>query len=242
MTDTETKWQAFIEWFVWLIARLAIAFILPYFGLAWIVKNVEVESTRIILEYIKVLIWPIVVLFSAALFKGDISDLIRRIVRGNILGNEFNLQPPTQNNSSEVNLATVPAEEKTALVEFINTQQQEIENTRTTIEQLKKQLAERELFLDFERIYQRIFASQIKLLEDLNQSEFLSLIRIELYFRFIQNTSPAVFNSWNTSQYLNFLFRNELISWRDTQCLEIAPKGKAFLEYLRIMSYRKQGI
>ncbi|KKU44551.1 MAG: hypothetical protein UX60_C0001G0004 [Berkelbacteria bacterium GW2011_GWA2_46_7] len=231
-----------IEWLVLLLAKTAIIAALPYFALAWVIKNVEVESAKTILEYIKVLIWPLVVLSSAVMFRGDISDLIRRIVKGSIFGNEINLLPPAQNDSSEVNLASVPAEEKTALVGFINTQQQELENSRTTVEQLKNQLAERELFLDFERIYQLIFASQIRLLDDLSHSEFFALARVALHFQVTKNTFPAVFSNWDTNQYVSFLIRSELMAWRDTHCLEITPKGRAFLEYLRIMNYRKQGI
>ncbi|MCL4360349.1 hypothetical protein M1555_03800 [Patescibacteria group bacterium] len=169
-----------------------------------------------ILEYVKVLIWPSIVIFLIIKFNQEIKNLLNRIQSADLPG------------GTRVNLSPPPQYEKLA------------ENNPKTseIEKIKKDLSYTQIYLDFERIYRFIFGSQIELLKRLRAQETRNGEQSKdtiLFFVFTQNIFPLLKN-WTFDFYLKFLFDAGLIHSRNDHYL-ITDKGKAFLSYIEFLNF-----
>lgn len=94
---------------------------------------------------------------------------------------------------------------------------------------LIRHLAVAQAGLWFERTYNLIFGTQIRLLKHLNEikkpvnSDFM-----DQYFALQQQRFPQEFTSWTTTQYLEFMLSSQLIEIVDQQ-YQITPEGAEFL-------------
>jgi len=100
-----------------------------------------------------------------------------------------------------------------------------------TVEILIHQLAIAQLKLNFEKIYNIIFGSQIKLLKKLNEGT-KHKDYIESYCKSIIENHNEMSN-WNQDDYLNFLFNNTLIIFdKEKELYAITNYGNEFLFWL----------
>lgn len=215
-----------------------------YFGLVYFVHNISTDLANTVLEYIKVLIWPIVVLTVCFSFHAEISHFIRRIIAGKFAGAEVTLAPSQEKaNESSLNekLEQTQPAGKDDIEKVIEEKENAIVATTQQKDELQKQLVEKEIELDFERIYNIIYRSQIDLLRSMVVSDHYGLTFITNHFQ-KENSISAAFNNWNVFQYIAFLFNNGLIEQRDNHTYAVTIKGRAFLQYLNIMGYQKYGI
>ena len=207
----------------------------------YVLNNISNETAKNILEYIRVLVWPLVMLIFSFIFKENISKFIDGIKEGKAPGGfEFKVNHQLENQESEppkeggLNINSPQFE--TILLEK-EKQIGALENNST---QLTDRLARAEIELDFEKIYNYIFASQIELLQRINNFENVSLEYAKEYFFNIRNTAP-IFNQWDLIKYLSYLSTTGLILLDQTH-FKITQKGKVFLMYLTVQNYKKYGI
>lgn len=216
-----------------------------YSGLIYTVKNLSDIIAKNILEYIRVLSWPVVVIFIALTFRANIAQLIERmeeweipfVGKGKAHGGLLQQQEAVKTN---VILAQNEGEDFKAIVA---TKESEISALKDNTNQLVDKLTRAQIELDFERIYNIIFASQIDLLLKINNFPRVQFAYITDHFIKAQQAALSMLKDWNVSQYINFLIVNQLIEYNvELQAITITQKGRAFLSYLSVMNYQKYGI
>lgn len=203
---------------------------------------------ELLLKYLEVLTWPVLVLIVCRLFKNEVGGLINRIAGGKLPGGfEFN-SPPNQSPPNE----NVPKEikESVALRKKKNKKKEKIIISPTTLDlqqqvsALLSQIAGLQTALIFERIYQNIFGSQIKLLDELRLRGLsgASYEDIAAYYQQIKVKWPNL-NSYPLEEYLNYLKNAglvELFSDGAQRKYKITPLGIDFLEYIEKLKYPKE--
>jgi hypothetical protein len=233
-----------------LIAKLSVA-ILPYIFiyavLIYIFKNLNKEISNSILEYLKVLAWPIVVIIFVNNFKSDIAGLIQRISEmDNPFLGKFKTNNIDKQNQQNQNIIADPNSNDINNIDFqkiVDDKEQEIVDLKNTTDELNKNYSIAQIELDFERIYNLIFSSQIDLLVKVNTYSQVSFSDMDDHFFKTKQLAPTVFKNWSTQLYINFLINSGLIILdnKNLQVL-ITTKGRAFVGYLSRMNYRKYGI
>ena len=226
-----------------LIAKLSVV-ILPYVFiyavLIYIFKNLNKEISNSILEYFKILVWPIVILIFVNNFKSDIAGLINRINEWESpLGKVKTINPNQQN----MNTVTNSSANNDDFQKIVDDKEKEIVDLKNTTDELNKNYSIAQIELDFERIYNLIFSSQIDFLVKVNTYSQVSFSDVEDHFFKTKQLAPIVFKDWNTQLYINFLMNSGLIvlNNENSQVL-ITTKGRAFIGYLSKMNYKKYGI
>lgn len=181
-----------------------------------------------IIEFLKISWWPIVLLFIIFLFKEEIHDFINDISELDIFGNKAKRQknPPIQENQLTKEL-DVSKEYKE-----INEQYKTIiSSLGNDVNILKNQIANKEIELDLERIYNVIFGSQIFILKYLTTANLVGLNDLAKYYETVQKNNPVLQN-WGIDQYLSFLISSQLIEPATSGGFQITPKGKLFIIYI----------
>jgi hypothetical protein len=189
------------------------------------------------LDYMRVVKWPFVMLIVLGYFRKEISILTTEKLKSFFIkafGVEF------QGSLAEQNRESKPISEPDSLPnemiqEKINELSQTHEILSTTIDALRRNLAVKEIEIDFERIYNRIFGSQFSLLENIIvNGGNLKLDQAIHWYMGIQN-QYTLFKEWNATQYLAFLQNNALIEFDSVNnIIKISEKGKAFVKYIRL--------
>lgn len=208
-----------------------------FFALVYINKNLTNELSRLVLSYLDVVVWPIVVISIILIFKKNIEiflDSNRLDSAGpgglgfrSILSSEQIIKAPPDpkkvKNFEEiaekvVGEDVVKGEEYQGLINTLN------------------------LELEFERIYNIIFKSQINLLRKLRIGD-ITWSELSGYFYLEQRKNVFLYKDWNESVYIDFLSRSGLISvmGKDGN-IKLTPKGDVFLSYIDHMGYQKFGI
>ena len=176
-----------------------------------------VEISKLILEYIRVLIWPIVISGFLVYFRKNVGSFFDRVLKFKFAGGEFEAESQIKKEQQELLKST---EIKTS-------------NSNESIEELKEQL-------EFEKIFGSIFGSQIRLLEILlPKSNGESRMFLENYFNEIKNIFINVFSNWSLDNYLQYLIGYKLIEMTSEGNYKIAQKGINFLSYITSQNYLK---
>lgn len=219
--------------------------VLVYSGFVFLAKSLTDTIAKDILEYIKVLIWPIVVFLIAFTFRANISHLIERMDEWEIpfvgKGKAHGALAQQQETiKTDVVVAQNEGEDFKAVVAAKET---EISALKDNTQQLIDKLTRAQIELDFERIYSHIFSSQIDLLLKINNFPLVEFAYIVDHYGKVQQAAIAILKDWTVFQYIQFLINNQLIEYRvDTMTVSITQKGRAFLSYLTVMNYKKYGI
>jgi hypothetical protein len=187
-----------------------------------------------IIYFLKISWWPLVTVFVILLFKDNIGKLIDELNELYIFGNKAkrDKQPPNQ----EILYNKVDIKK----IEEVYEQSKEdiIKNFSDNVNTLKEQLANKEIELDFERIYNVIYGSQIFILDYLNVSNaIISFDQINRYYRETQNKQHPFLNNIDISQYLSFLTSSQLLELADLNNYRITKKGKDFIKYIKERQY-----
>lgn len=209
---------------IWKILYFLILIILPIFTLYyWNFQYVDK-----IIDFLKFSWWPLILLFAILLFKNQIGGFIDDLSELDIFGNKAKRQktPPAQE--------TQPAKDLNVTKEYkeINEQYKTIINSLgNDVGTLKTQLANKEIEIDLERIYNTIFGSQIFILKYLTTANFVGLNDLGKYYENVQKNN-IVLQNWGIDQYLNFLMSSTLIEAAPNGGFQITPKGRLFITYI----------
>ncbi len=100
-----------------------------------------------------------------------------------------------------------------------------------TIRVLMGYVASLFVIVDFERIDNVIWGSQLRILSDLNVAQVARLPEVRPYYEDAARTFPEAFEHYPFDEYMGFLKSQGLVLQEQDRIL-ITPKGKAFLMYL----------
>ncbi len=208
----------------------------------YVLKNISIELSGIILEYLKVVVWPFIALMGIILFRPHIAGLMGRLIKGKMFGVEVEALPsqPNQKSSDSTEVKDVGEDFK----EVLNKKETEISALRNTSEELLGLLTRAQVELDFEKIYNFIFSSQIELLNKISnlEGEVAWPYVVDHFSRLHQTFSVYKENNWDVTKYLQFLIGGQLIEYKNKDnaiFVSITTKGKAFISYLAARNYKK---
>lgn len=194
---------------------------------------------QLLLEYIKVFLWPGIFILFFLLFNKQISKIIGILINLLAKANKVNVAGVMEiANQPEILSTSLNADNvnKTVVIDVIAKYERQLAEHNADHEKyvnnLLFQLAYKDLQIDFEKIYRLVFGSQIQLLKDMNtQTSDGSSRYLAIFFLYMQQVHKPVFDSWGFDQYLSFLVRTNLITLINSS-YQITEKGKAFLAYL----------
>lgn len=200
---------------------------------ATVKPEIILDIIRAIFEYIKTLSWPVVVLFMFLILLREIKNLINRI-------NYIKWPGGPEINTKQ----TKPSKEIPKISEETeNKKLEEIKKSSQDKEELLNQVVILQIALHFERTYNLIFGSQIRLLENLRKygSVGMKYEDVAAYYQGVLVTYPYMV-SYHLTQYLDFLVGAKLVEVTqqgDNRVVKIVPLGIDFLEYLEGLNYNK---
>lgn len=181
-----------------------------------------------IIAFLKISLWPLITLFFILYFKKNIGKFIDEVSELDIFGNRAkrDRQIPSQENQ--------PSKDTDILKEYkgLNEQYKNIINSLgNNVSTLKQQLTNKEIELDFERIYNLIFGSQIFILKYLINADSIGLGELANYYSTVQSNNPAL-STWGIDQYLKLLISSGLIEPITSGGFKITLKGRVFVGYI----------
>lgn len=208
----------------------------------------------LILEYIKVIVWPVIVSGFLLYFRNNIRGLIDRITTiKEPGGTEIRAEQERKIEKQEEGIGKISDENikkdlQLQIEEVKKTYEEELSKEKKAstdkdkiINNLLEQLSFKSLQLEFEQIYKLIFGSQIDLLKRLRQSSSGEANKDTIFFFALIQRLFTVFASWTFSQYMNFLSTTGLIYFNNDRYF-ITDKGKAFLGYIEILNYPRKDL
>ncbi len=218
--------------------------ILIYGATVYVLENTSLEVSKNILDYLRVIVWPIVTLIGLALFKDNVAEFIDRIEEGEMPGG-VKVKAPHQELSLQsdkgiVQSSSEPSSDQLDII--VKEKEVAINSLKNSQEFLVDRLARAEIDLDFERIYNLIFSSQIELLSKLLTLSPVEFSYVEEHYRILRRTYKKAYRDWDVATYIKFLLNQKLIDIDEVARISITDKGRAFVSYLSIMNYRKLGI
>lgn len=210
------------------------------------------KITELIIDLLKVIAWPIVVLITIYLLKESLRDLIKRIrkIGNDSVGIEASasseqssvsntnplsvLSKKSSNETIEKALGLFNQETLVYFKEFVKTETQleSITNHEERESTLFRYSQVLYLILHFNRIYSHIFGSQLDLLQALNGSPNETRESLRVFYTNAKSQNPKFFENYSYEQYLEFLRQNNLIRIDNTNKVEIMDLGKDFLKYI----------
>jgi len=194
-------------------------------------KIFSYKFALLLLDFLKVLVWPGIVFLFTMLFRKNIAKLIDEILELKILGNEAKRakEQLPQDKPPITDIDILSKYESLA-----ETYKKTVDSLSESKDNLKNELTNKEIELDFERTYNIIFGSQLFLLDSLSFNNNMNYDVIDNYYKTIQKNNPAL-STWNTNQYLSFLFSSGLIEWNNKGAIsiQITVKGNAFMYYIK---------
>jgi hypothetical protein len=210
------------------------------------------ENKYFIIELIKNGAWPVIAGVAIFLLKDKIGVLIGGGLKSAKHGEteiQFfepnqSVKPSIEEQQSLQHLIPVDTTGiRNEMESRINEQLAQITDEKNKIEILVKNLAQQQINNAFEKVYYNIFGSQIRLLEFLSiQTE--GKARIKKILPFFENTkeiNPDTFESWQFSDYMNFLLAWDLVK-NDLDVWSITKYGRAFIAYITAIEYTKNKI
>jgi hypothetical protein len=203
---------------------------------------------QVVLEYFKVLAWPLTVLIIAFLFRNEVQDFLKRISEFKF--KDFQISAPQQ----KLPHSEISEEVKGEIKETIEEKKKEIEQkenipatstqeqTKQQISALLTQIATLQTAFLFERTYTSIYGSQIITLENLRKNihGMWHLALATWYENFRQN--DPIIRNYPFSDYIGYLLNIGLIRSIETEQgrkYMITDLGTDFLNYIEKSGYSK---
>lgn len=191
-------------------------------------------------KIIEIIVWPVIllvlVIFFLLVFKKEIAEKIKTIKsvskNGILMEKSQEIKNESFNNDDLLGKNdSITVQEQKDLIKKDLKKRHLDDTSNETIEVLIHQLAVTQLKLEFERIYNIIFGSQIYLLRKLNENA-KQKNDIDSYVQTTLNNFEEL-EDWTVEEYLHFLFVNTLIIY-DTQkeLFNITNIGHEFLLWL----------
>ncbi len=210
---------------------------------------------QVLLEYVKVLLsWPPIALAITLLFiskfRPSIDDFIKRLVEGNIFGQNFKAVPSPQQSSTsgaEENLLTKASE---AVPQTTDSQEQNLPpslandpTAHAAVNYVREHpvdtiLEYRSLLFKYnsERLYTSIYGTQIALLEFLASRPNAPASLAELVQFHDEHQKKVGSNTYQLREYVNFLVNYEVVTVsgaEDSLEYTITQGGVEFLSYIK---------
>ena len=204
------------------------------------------EIAMTVLEYLRVLAWPVVVLVAALILKDDIRNLLTRLgeFKYKDVAISFPSQtPPNKEISEDLKKTKTFAEEKKEVEAKERIITPTPEQLQQQIAALLTQIAALQTAFRFERIYASIFGSQIVILENLknNLAGLFHVVVVKVYDDFRQN--DPVLKNYAFVDYIGYLINAGLIQAVETPTGRrylITDLGTDFLNYIEKSGYSKK--
>lgn len=207
--------------------------------------NISRADWLLILEYLKILVWPIIVTVFIVYFRNEIRQLIKRGLNFKFPGGPeigFGNIPSQEDQNIDKSTNTDDINKFGEIFKKYETKIKEIGDTR---QKLETELINTTIYLEFERIYNMIFGSQVLLLKVLKSNQeinklFYNSENIVNYFFSIKANWPQELQNWTAGLYMKFLMDSSLISFNGhIDQYSITDKGVAFLSYIAIRGYNE---
>ncbi|WP_298285940.1 hypothetical protein [uncultured Lutibacter sp.] len=213
-----------------------------------IMKNYHI--IELILNFLSSIFWPLVTIIIFLVLKNPLKNLINNIKKigyGNtgIETTSGNFQKDEEsilellgdgNDESYIDnaLGKFSAETVEAAIEIIEneTKISEVDGLQNKYDRIYKYSRLLVLIKSFERVYDSIYGSQIKLLQRLNFTVD-SKSSLKTFYENAKKIYPEAYNNYSYESYLNYLFNNGLILLQENdENVQITYFGKDFLRYL----------
>ncbi len=190
----------------------------------------------------RALVWPILVGVLVFTFRGQLRGWLARPPSAIQLPGGSRIEWPEQQlGPREPEEALAPYEDQDFVEALREEVRQEVaqdveQDRRAVVEHFIREQVNLQLALEFERILNRIFGSQIRLLEWIDGAGgSVDYAAVVGYFTGAQQAAPSLLE-WNLDQYVQFLVNNDLLRPEANQYV-LTDKGKAFLGYMRANGY-----
>ena len=206
----------------------------------------------LILEYLKVIAWPIVVIIIISVFHNNLSNLIDRIQKFKGPGG-IEIQAELMKNTQEkiVNNPELKKEDEDVLftpdhnilfdtsisdnASSLYSLQSSLSSTKDKNKSLIIELNESKIHLHFEKISSYMFGSQIKFLELLYTKQNMSKKELENFYTSLIE-KYFVFLSWSSDEFIKYMLFYKLIEIKNIE-ISITQKGINFIKYLNSHNY-----
>lgn len=202
-----------------------IFFTLPFYLLfIWNFKHIDK-----LIEFFKYSLWPFVMITFIYLFRNNIGNLIDEITELDIFGNKARRNKLPNQQEIPGSVKKIPEEYKGLYLEY----KDKTENLSKNVSTLQKELMGKNIELDFEKIYNVIFGSQLNLLDLLTTTTTISLTNLTNYFQRVQQKNPIfVVSNWSLTDYIRFIDISKLIE-SVPDGFQITLKGRMFMLYIK---------
>lgn len=212
-------------------------------------KNYHI--TKLILDFIIAISWPIVTLIILYILKNPIRNLINNIKKIGYGNTGIETSIPNNQDSEDSILQLLgdgddesyldnalykfTSESMQRLEEIVEkeTQISQVEGYQNKYERIYKYSKLLVLIKNFERIYDTIFGSQIQLLQRLNHTNSETKNSLKLFYDKASKYYPKLYEDYSYRKYLGYLFANSLIHMEENnENVTITYIGRDFLRYL----------
>lgn len=207
------------------------------------IKPIKDYSTWI--EFIKILIWPIVAIIVVLILRKTIINLLNRINKIGFSGvaveavqqkDSIERVQPEKGTKNEVLEKGLGIFSNHTLEKVSNKVDEEskvnaLESPKDKIEILHKYSQALYLILTFERLYNSIYGSQLDILERTNTHTENKETLKRFYVSAIK-TYPEFYSNYTYDQYLEFLISQDLIIFNEEGNCSITWLGRDFLKFI----------
>lgn len=202
-----------------------------------------------ILDFVSSIFWPLVTLIIFLILKNPIKNFINNIKKFTYKNTGIEtITSKEQNDENSYiemlgdgkdasNLDTVLAKFSELTLKQIEniieneTQISKVEGLQNKYERIYKYSKLIVLIKNFEKIYDIIYGSQIRLLQRLNYSKTETKDELKFYYEIAVKNNPEGYKKYTYDNYLNFLYQNGLINIVNDN-ITITDAGKDFLRYI----------
>jgi hypothetical protein len=217
---------------IWSLLWRVGSLILFIAGLLYIVKNISSENSKLMIEFLQVLVWPITVIIGTTLLKEKLIAILH--------GRPVSVKTPIIEfalGTQDIPLDTVPELVKEEIKSTVKAVESTTVATTTNTDEATALL---QVALLFEKIYNNIYGGQLVTLTNLRRTvEGYWHIGLEAWYAEFRETDPLI-KVLPFSDYIGYLLRTELIRSAETpqgRKYYITDKGTDFLNYIEKSGY-----
>ena len=215
-----------------------------------IAKIAEIDY-KPFLNFLEVLIWPIVAIVAVLILRRPIINLINRMNKIGFAGVSAEASQQRQetvekglpdqekkidakNDTVDKILGLFSNQTIERAVTVVNNESKvnEAQETEQKIEILHKYSQALYLILSFERIYNVIFGSQLFILDRVNTGSDETKDSLKTFYDSAVSRFPEFYATYQYDDYFNFLISNELLVKKEDETYNITWIGRDFLKFL----------
>jgi hypothetical protein len=207
------------------------------------------EIFDFIIKLLDIITWPFIIFVILFLFKDSLRGLIDRIKKINykdatILTRMVNQKDKNENpgideeikntNNEKIHELKTFYSEKTVKKFEDNLQEEMGISKKKNLNRVSRYLYNYSIIKNitayFKNIYNKIYGSQIRLLNKLNNKK-QPVGKVKEFYKKIKNIYPQIYSSYSFDKYLNYLKSEQLIK-RNKENFQITDRGKDFINFM----------